>query len=164
MKQGTVSILFGCHSVIHSFLVIISWVKLYKSFPKIWQIICIFIHDVGHIGTDYLDSYEQKKNHWLMGAKIGELFFGHKGYAFLAGHCSHSGEVPSRLYKADKYSWYIAPRWWLLVNIIFEPKIAMGYDAKTAIEKFKEQVSHSIESGAFKSTHGMFLERCNGFD
>ena len=91
MKQGTISVLFGCHSIIHSFLVLIAWRKLYGSWPEFWQVVCIFLHDVGHIGLNYLDIFELKKKHWMLGAHIGNKLFGLKAYYFLAGHCSHTG-------------------------------------------------------------------------
>ncbi len=159
MKQGTVSILIGCHSPIHSLLVILAWKKLYKSFPKPWQIVCIFLHDIGHYGLDYLDDYEQKKLHWYPGAKIAEKLFGDKGYNFTGGHCSHSNLVRSKMYKADKYSWYIAPWIWIYINCIFEPKLATGLPYYDATNKFKEQVRESIDSGEFKSTHSMYIDR-----
>ncbi len=152
--------IFGCHSVFHSFLVLIAWEKLYDKWPKPWQMICIFLHDIGHIGYDYLDDFEQKKRHWELGAKISGFLFGQKGYNFTAGHCGYSGYPLSELYKADKYSWHIAPEWWLFTNIIFEPKIAMGYAKTEAVKRFKEQVRKSIESGEFNSTHQMYLDRC----
>lgn len=162
MSQGTISIIAGCHSPFHSVLVLLSWRKLYGAWPKPWQIVCIFLHDVGHIGLDYLDDFEQKKKHWELGARIGERLFGPKAFDFLAGHCSHSGHPLSELYKPDKYSWHIAPRWWLYLNCIFEPKISMGYGKWEAVARFKAQVKQSVESGEYKSTHSMYMERCRG--
>lgn len=162
MKQGTMSVLFGCHSVIHSLLVWRSWRIVHGKWPKPWQVMCIFLHDIGHCGRDYLDDYEQKKHHWYKGSCYAFKMFGWKGYYLTAGHCTHSKERLSEMYKPDKYSWHIAPRWWLYLNCVFEPKLAMGYDTwKEAIDRFKEQVAKSVESGEFKSTHSMFLERCN---
>lgn len=158
MKQGTVSVLIGVHSPFHSLLVLISWRKLYGRWPKLWQAVCIFLHDIGHWGLDYLDDPEQKEKHWYWGARVAEFLFGDKGYWFTAEHCLPQGE----LYKPDKYSWYIAPRWWLWLNCITEPKIAMGYSRKEAIDRFKEQVRQSIESGEYRRTHDMYLERCQG--
>jgi hypothetical protein len=160
LKQGTVSVLFGCHSIIHSFFVLIAWNRMYGRWPKFWQIICILIHDIGHWGTDYLDNYEEKKKHWVLGAEFGKKLFGQKAYEFLAGHCSHSGYPKSKLYKADKYSWYIAPEWWLYSNTIFEPALRMGMGRMEAVKTFKSQVRKSIESGEFRSTHSMYLDRC----
>lgn len=160
MKQGTISILIGCHSIIHSFLVLEAWIRLYKRLPLPWQAICIFLHDIGHYGRDYLDDESEKDKHWILGAEIAGYLFGDKGYDLVAGHCERSGLKQSDLYKADKYSWYIAPRWWCFLNTITEPKLRMGYTRWEAVNKFKEQVAKSIESGEFKSTHSLYLERC----
>lgn len=162
MKQGTISIFFGCHSPIHSIFVLISWIKLYKSFPKFWQLVCIFLHDVGHFGKNYLDNVDEKRDHWRGGAMIAERLFNTKGFLFIAGHCGNSGYGKSKLYKADKYSWYIAPVIVLLSNQIFEPKLKMGYTALGAVRAFKARVKESIESGEYRSTHDFYLERCGG--
>lgn len=159
MKQGTVSVLIGCHSPIHAVVVVVAWIKLYKKPPRFWQFICIILHDIGHIGLDYLDDFEQKKRHWILGAKIATRLFGQKGFDFVAGHCSHTGYPLSKLYKADKYSWYIAPTWWLWLNSFVEPRLNNGSSTLDAIKSFREQVKKSIESGEYKSTHSMYLER-----
>lgn len=164
IKQGTISILFGCHSIIHYYLVLLSWIKLYKQLPKFWQFICIFIHDVGHFQLQYLDDFEDKKKHWEFGAKMALVLFGGKGYTFLAGHCEYSNYPKSKLYFVDKYSWYISSKKWLYTNCIFEPKIAMGYSYKEAVKLFKEQVIKSIESGKFINTHQFYLDRCKRKD
>lgn len=156
-KEGTVSILFGCHSIVHCFVVLISWIILYKKIPKFWQIICILIHDVGHIGLDYLTDIEDKKKHWILGANIAKKLFGQKGYNFTAGHCSYSKLPPSLLYKADKYSWYIAPRLWLYFNCIVEPKLKCGFNIKKAVDLFTKNVRKSITSGEYTSTHEFYL-------
>jgi len=122
--------------------------------------LCIFLHDIGHWGLNYLDDYEQKKEHWKLGAKIAGKLFGYKGWWICAGHCSHSGIPNSPLYKADKYSWHMAPEWWLYTNALFEPKLRMGYSRIQAVRRFKENVRESIESGVFRSTHSMYLKRC----
>ena len=161
MKQGTISVLYGCHSPFHSFLVLIAWIKLYRKIPKFWQVVCILLHDIGHWGLNYLDNLEEKKIHWQKGARIAERMFGEKGWYFVASHCSYSGCNIGKLKKADKYSWYIAPKWWLFLNTLAEPKLRMGYGTWEAVNKFKEQVKESVESGQFRSTHQMYLERCN---
>ena len=159
MSQGTISVLFGCHSVIHSVLVLIAWIKIYKNIPKFWEIVCIFIHDIGHFGLNYLDDFEQKKIHWKLGAKIGKKLFGQKGFYFLAGHCSYSGYEKSKLYKADKYSWYIAPTIWLISNNIFEPKLYDGFSNLKSVREFQKQVKRSIEENKYISTHEFYLNR-----
>lgn len=161
MKQGTISVLVGCHSPVHSVLVIISWKKLFGHWPKPWQIVCIFLHDIGHWGLNYLDDPEQKAHHWRLGTRWAGRLFGWAGACLVGGHCSRSPHKRSELYKPDKYSWYIAPRWWLWLNCITEPKLTRGHKRGEAIKRFQEQVRQSIESGEYGSTHQMYLERWN---
>lgn len=159
-KEGTVSVLFGCHSVMHSFVVLAAWIKLYGRFPKFWQLVCIFLHDIGHWGLDYLSDIEDKKKHWELGAKVAKKLFGKKGYDFCAGHCIYSNLPKSALYKADKYSWYIAPVWWMYCNAFAEPLLAVGHETRTAaINCFRENVKKSIESNQYVSTHDFYLEK-----
>ena len=153
MTQGTISVLVGCHSPVHSLLVLLAWRKLYKRWPRWWQVICIFLHDIGHIGKQYLDNWDEKKEHWKLGAKIAGCFFGDKGYDFTAGHCS-SSPVLSDLRRADKYSWLIAPYWWLWSNTVFEPKLMRrNKTRKAAVETWirdvqawwdKQDIEHSL--------------------
>lgn len=159
MKQGTISVLFGCHSIIHSVLVMLAWRKLYHAWPKPWQVVCIILHDIGHWGKDYLDHPEKKKEHWELGAYVASWFFGLKAYYLTAGHCSHSGYHKSPMYHADKYSYYIAPTWWLYINSIVEPKLNRGKPIMVAIREFQKQVKESIDSGEYRESHAMYLER-----
>lgn len=160
ISQGTISILFGCHSmVIHPIVVTMAWFKLY-GLPSWRELICIFLHDVGHYGLNYLDDYEQKKRHWELGAKATRALFGDWAYELTAGHCSHSGLPKSKLYYADKLSWHLAPRWWLWMNTVFEPLLMIGFSSRmAAVNDFKDQVAESIGNGWFRSTHQMYLER-----
>ena len=156
MKQGTKSVLFGVHSIIHSIMVLISWIILYKNFPKFWQLICIFIHDIGFWGTDYIDNIEDKNNHWKLGARIGLKLFGKKGYLFCAGHSSRSGYAKSKLYKVDKYSHYIIPKILIMWNHIIEPDLIkkMGIsDIRKSADVVKTAMKKNIESGKYESTH-----------
>ena len=163
MKQGTISWLIGCHSIGHSILVLRAWRKIYGRWPKAWQVTCIFLHDIGHIGLQYLDSFDEKQKHWELGACIARCLFGQKGYDFLSGHCSHSGHTVSELYRADKHSWYIAPTWWLLWNNIVEPKLTINCNGNMdAVRKFQAAVRRSIETGEYTSTHEMYLNRAAG--
>lgn len=161
ISQGTISVFFGCHSIVmHSLLVIMAWKRLYGRYPQSWQVVCIILHDIGHLGLNYLDDYEAKKTHWRLGARIATLLFGQQGFDFVAGHCEYSGVSLSALHKADKYSWSLAPSWWLYTNTLTEPKLRMGYSRRDAVLHFQAQVRQNIESGAFRSTHTLFLERC----
>jgi hypothetical protein len=159
VKQGTISALIGIHSPMHSVLVIRSWKKLYGKWPKPWQIVCIFLHDIGHLGKNYLDDVDEKREHWELGANIAHKLFGGKGFLFIAGHDSYSGFPKSDLYKADKYSWYIAPYWFLWLNNVIEPKIKCGMKNREAILDFQSNVRKSIESGSFGATHDLYIAR-----
>jgi hypothetical protein len=162
IKQGTVSILFGCHSPIHSFLVLLSWIKLYKQFPKPWEIICIFLHDVGHYGKDYLDDYEQKKKHHELGAKICGKLFGEKGFKLVTGHNSYERQERSKLFDPDKYSWIIAPIPWLLFNQIFEPKLIRKNTTRIeSCRMFKNAMLENWKKGMPKQGHQIYLEQWN---
>jgi hypothetical protein len=162
MKQGTSSVLFGCHSVVHSVLVILSWRKVHKRWPSWWQVVCILIHDIGHWGRDYLNDVETKREHWIVGAVLAGRLFGMRGFLLVAGHDAYSGWPRSKLYKPDKYSWCLAPVWWLLSNELFEPKLRMGMGRLDAVRDFKQRTRHNIESGEFRPTHDFYLERTRG--
>ena len=160
MKQGTVSVLIGCHSpATHGLFVLLSWRRLYGRWPAPWQAACIAIHDVGHWGTDYLTNLPEKRGHWRRGARWALRLFGRKGYRLVAGHCEYSGFRRSELYKPDKYSWYLAPTPWIYWNDIVEPEIRHGLPRRESVRRFKAQVQESIESGAYRNTHEMYLER-----
>lgn len=160
MKQGTISVLVGCHSPIHSIMVARAWKKLYGKRPSFRELVCIFLHDIGHWGLDYLDDVEQKNKHWRLGARVAEWLFGIEGYRLCAGHCRQSGMGESKLYKADKYSWHIAPTWWLWTNNVFEPKLMVGFSKNIdAIRNFRKFVAANIESGFAAETHQCYLER-----
>jgi len=164
MKQGTVSVLVGCHSPVHSVLVVLAWKKLYGKWPKPWQGVCIFLHDIGHWGKDYLKDLKQKERHWMLGATVANRLFGWKGIALTAGHCEHCyGCEQSEMYKADKYSWHLAPTWWLLWNNVVEPDLRVNCKTNLeAVRKFQATVKESVESGKFISTHSMYLARKAG--
>jgi len=118
MTEGTKSYLFGCHNfLIHPLCVLFAWKKHYRQWPMFWQIVCIFLHDIGICGMNYLSV--DKKGHWRKGAKIALKLFGRKGYLFCKGHTSENG-FKSKLWIADKKSWLIAPRFWLWCNYYIE--------------------------------------------
>ncbi len=162
ISPGTISVLAGCHSPIHSLLVIMSWRKLYGSFPKLWQIVCIFLHDIGHWGKNYLDDYEAKKVHWILGAEFAMRLFGRKAYFFVASRDVNSPYInrDGPLYKSDKYSWFMAPYWWQYLNCIFEPKLRTEDTIDNSIKIFNQAVKKSIESGSYQESHSFYLNRC----
>lgn len=117
MTEGTKSLLIGCHNfIIHPLMVIKAWHWWFKTWPEPWQIVCIFIHDLGLAGRQYLSDPAAKKGHWRLGASWAKRLFGEKGFLFCAGHTPDSMEPRSDLWYADKASWLVAPLWWLWMN------------------------------------------------
>lgn len=160
MKQGTVSVLFGCHSVIHSAIVFVAWWKLYHHPPNFWQTVCILVHDIGHWGKDYLDDYEQKKKHGELGAKVAGLLFGKKGYELVSGHNPYNGSPKSLLHDPDKYSWIIAPVWWMMSNCIFEPKLQRkGNTKRESAIMFKQAMKENMNTGFKELGHEIYLRQ-----
>lgn len=158
VSQGTISVLFGCHSVVHSVLVVKAWRKVHGVWPKPWEIGCIFLHDVGHIGLNYLDNRDEKHEHWKLGAEIAGQLFGAKGYRLVAGHTKSSGPFLSDLYKPDKISWSLAPKWWSISNAIVEPGIRQGQGVLEHVELFQKWVAENISSDDIQETHNAVEE------
>jgi hypothetical protein len=160
MKQGTMSVLFGCHSPIHSIVVLVAWCKLYGRLPAPWQVVCIFLHDIGHWGMDYLDNYEEKKRHGELGAKLAHFLFGQKGYDLIAGHNPYNGAPKSLLHDPDKYSWVIAPVWWMMTNTWFEPKLQRkGSTRRESAVMFKEAMRKNMDTGFKELGHEIYLKQ-----
>lgn len=158
MKQGTVSILVGCHSPLHSLWVLIAWVKHHHRLPRPWELMCILLHDIGHWGKDYLDDIAAKRLHYQLGAKLAGRLFGPKGFDLVAGHDPHSGYPASALLKPDKASFLVAPRWWLYTNLFFEPKIrGVKMSRREHIDRFLKLVRENVESGHYGSNHDIFM-------
>jgi len=163
MKQGTTSVLLGCHSLFHSAVVVVAWKKWHKQWPRLWEFICILVHDLGHWGKQYLDNYEEKKEHSLLGAQIARKLFGEKGYLLVAGHNEYMGLPRSTLYYPDKYSWVIAPLWWMVTNTIFEPKLKRrGYTRRQSALMFKEAVTKNMETDFLEKGHEIYLRQWEG--
>jgi hypothetical protein len=159
VKQGTISILFGCHSFVHWILVVISWYKIYQRLPRFWEFCCILLHDIGLWNTDYLDG-DNKRGHWELGALVAGKLFGRKGFLLVAGHCRDSGFPESALLKPDKMSWVIAPRLWLFSNLLAEPKIRNNAMSRWEhVNWFKEKVRQNIDGGQFADTHDIYLSQ-----
>ena len=160
MKQGTISVLFGCHSLMHSLIVLIAWHKLYGRWPKWWQVVCILLHDIGHWGKDYLDNYEEKKRHGDLGAKIAGCLFGQKGYDLVAGHNPYNGQPRSKLHDPDKYSWVIAPLWWMMSNAVFESKLQRkGCTKRESAIMFKEAMRENWKNGFQELGHEIYMKQ-----
>lgn len=139
---------------------IVAWKKLYRHFPNWWQTICILLHDIGHWGKDYLDNYEEKKHHAELGAKVAGFLFGKKGYALIAEHNAYNTERRSKLYVPDKYSWVIAPVWWMISNTLFEPKlIRKGCTRRQSALMFKSAMITNMENGFNEQGHDIYLKQ-----
>jgi hypothetical protein len=140
--------------------VIIAWRKLYRYFPNYWETICIFLHDVGHWGKDYLNNYEHKRHHAELGAKIAGRLFGKKGYGLVFGHNAYNGNRRSKLYQPDKYSWVIAPIWWMISNTFFEPKlIRKGCTRRESALMFKAAMAENMRDGFKEQGHDIYLKQ-----
>lgn len=159
-SQGTRSVLFGCHSIVHSIIVIIAWKKVYWKLPNWREVICILLHDIGHWGYNYLDNYEEKKIHGRLGARIALRLFGRKGYTLIAGHNTYMGFRRSRLFLPDKYSWVIAPTIWLVSNQLFEPKLKRrGSTMWESARMFKKAMKSNMAEDFPKLGHEIYLEQ-----
>lgn len=138
MSEGTKSILFGSHSIIHSILVYISWVILYKSLPSFKETVCILIHDIGYIGMNYVTD-KSNEGHAELGAYIAKKLFGPTYEEFVLGHSSAAQRkfcvVSSKLEKPDEYSWIIAPIWWIKWNMFLEGFKVDPVEYKKAIKE-----------------------------
>jgi len=155
MSEGTISYLIGCHHfLIHPLCVLVAWVKEYRSWPSWWELCCIFLHDIGHIGKQYLTDPQEKADHWKMGARIAGKLFGRKGFLLVAGHTTQSGYPRSRLFIPDKRSWIEAPDWWLWSNHFFED---FGSDASKP-HNWKRIVGENLRNGCPKGSHALYLE------
>ena len=138
--------------------------KLYRRLPKFWQVVCILLHDIGHWGKNYLDDYDKKKRHAELGAKVARVLFGQKGYDFIVGHNTYNGNQRSQLYAPDKYSWVIAPVWWLVSNQIFEPKlIRKAHGRWESAVMFKEAMRENMKSNFNEQGHDIYLKQWGHF-
>ena len=160
MKQGSWSILFGCHSIVHSMLVVIAWRKHYGQYPAWWQVVCILLHDIGHWGKDHLDNYEEKKSHANLGAMLAGKLFGERGYNLVFGHNEYEGQTRSELYYPDKYAQVIAPVWWLITNTWTEPKlIRKGHTRRQSAVMFKEAMTENMKNDFQEQGHHIYLRQ-----
>ena len=170
MTEGTKSYLIGCHQFFfHPLWVLLAWRLEYKSWPKWWEIICIFLHDIGVCGRQYLSDDKAKKGHWLKGAILSwrilarldrlqkrEDVLSAKAYRTCAGHCpeesKHFGE--SKLSRADKRSWLVAPIWWLWCNYWVEQ-----FGKRTGVKplKWKRIVAENLKSKNTTGNHELYL-------
>lgn len=160
MKEGTRSVLFGGHSVGHSIVVLVAWRRHYHRWPAWWEVACIFLHDIGHWGKDYLSDYEQKKQHAELGSRVAGWLFGEKGRALVAGHNAYVGEPRSALYFPDKYSWVIAPTWWITFNAWVEPPLRRpGCTCWESAVLFQGAMRDNMAGGFQEQGHDVYLRQ-----
>lgn len=96
MTLGTKTILFGVHQFfLHPFLVLIAWVKIYKSFPSWRELICIFIHDWGYWGRTNLKDADGDK-HPELGAKIAHWLFDRVEWETMCGFATNGEQTTTR--------------------------------------------------------------------
>lgn len=158
ISQGTRSVLYGIHSPLHSISVTLAWKKHYGKWPELWELACIFLHDIGHIGTQYLDNIEEKNRHWKLGAEFAYYLFGQKGYELVAGHCSTSDTPKSRLYVPDKLSNITEPLIFSCWKCFIEPEIRNQNEGVIEhAKKWRELVTQSINSGNIIDSHELYL-------
>jgi len=175
MTEGTKSYLIGCHQFFfHPLWVLLTWRLEYKSWPKWWEIICVFLRDVGICGKQYLSNDEAKIGHWEKGAKLASKIVGTvrdetkyriwnskeypwekplwmQAYELCAGHCpEESGFSESKLSRADKRSWLVAPMWWLWCNYWIERFV-------TNPRLWKKLVAENLRSKSPIGNHELYL-------
>lgn len=117
METGTKSVLFGVHQFLwHPVTVYIAWWKLYGR-PTWREAVCIFVHDLGYIGSPDMDG-DRGETHPFLGASIALRLFDSKHYFLCLYHSRHyartAGMEPSKLCWADKLSILYDP-WWLYI-------------------------------------------------
>lgn len=147
MTEGTKSVLFGAHSIIHSIMVYIAWYKLYGKFPSFKETVCILLHDIGYIGKNYLTD-KSNDGHAELGANICGYLFGEEYKNLCLGHSSSAQKKyniePSKLEKPDEYCWVIAPLIWMKWNNYIEK---FGVDPAL----WKSVITKKLETGNTES-------------
>ena len=164
MTEGTKSYLIGYHHfLLHPLWVLIAWKLEYKSWPKWWEIVCIFLHDAGVCGRQYLSDEQAKKGHWELGANLAyRIILKHSktkaisAYLLCAGHCpGESGFDESRLFRADKRSPLVSPTCWLWWNYLIE-----GFKT-TKPREWKKAVAENMKRKKPMGNHQLYLSILN---
>lgn len=119
MTLGTKTLLFGVHQfILHPVLVLIAWIKLYRSFPSWRELFCIMIHDWGYWGRPSLKNADGDK-HPEFGARIATWLLGKEWGNFILGHSSfyikRNKIKKSKLHNPDKYWHCMIPLWFYKV-------------------------------------------------
>ena len=150
ISSGTKSYFFGCHNfILHPIFVIAGWKIWHRRWPKLWEIVCIFLHDIGVIGQDYLVQ-GGKDGHWKRGAELARSLFDERGYKLCAGHTNESGFLRSDLFWADKVSWIAAPNWWMQFNYFIE-----GFEGVPP-DEWKRRVAENLNKKNPEDNHTLY--------
>lgn len=127
MNVGTKSILFGVHQFLwHPLTVARAWRYLYGRWPRAWEWVCIFCHDLGYWGKPNMDG-EEGRTHPVRGARLAQKIVGWKwpqlssaAFDVTIAHSSYYAEIhglrTSKLYLADKVSILFDPGWLYLLR------------------------------------------------
>lgn len=139
MKRGTKSILFGVHQfILHPLFVLRAWFIIYRSFPTLSEFMAILTHDLGYWGKADMDGTEGSSHpasaaaFWRgrfggFGNEVADIIIGHSRF-----HAATNGLQLSKLFRPDKLSTALYPRWLylLLGNLSGEIKEYMRHHSK----------------------------------
>lgn len=166
MTEGTISYLFGCHQFFfYPLWVLFAWRLEYKSWPKLWQIICIFLHDVGICGRQYISDDEAKLGHWMLGGflahelflKLGLPRIAETSWLFIGGHAPNESGMPkSKMFIPDKRSYLVEPMWMKWVNYYVE-----DFGISNLVD-WTERVKENLKREHPLGSHEMYLNLKNG--
>lgn len=168
MTEGTKSYLIGCHQfLLHPLCVFLAWRLEYKTWPKWWEVVCIFLHDVGICGRQYLSNDNAKIGHWEKGASIVHKLFYQRGntsrcwdaYFFIAGHTHESGFPANRLARADKRSHLVAPTWWQWWYYWIE---GYGKHGAASPPRWRELVAENLKKEKPIDSHQLYIKHRQG--
>jgi len=176
MTEGTRSYLIGCHQfLLHPLWVLLAWRFEYKSWPKWWELICIFLHDIGICGRQYLSDDKAKKGHWMLGAWWTYLivwklsrnpYLGHSAAWTCAGHCPEESSIlphlpvqESKLSIADKRSWLVAPVYWMWWNYFVDLR---RKNTEITPPKWKKLVAKNLKRERPLGSHELYLREAEG--
>ena len=156
MTEGTKSYLFGCHHwLFHPLGVILAWRCHYGRWPRFWKIVCIFLHDIGIVGTNYLR--DGKKNHWRRGAEWSMKLFGEDAFWFVATHdptCEYIEERGrSEMFIPDKLCWLYQPR--ILLEIYQRVE---GFYKHCTVEEWLTKVKANRDKGFPEGGHAIYMK------
>ena len=124
MKIGTKSLLYGVHQfILHPAFVLLAWWILYRKAPRFHELCAIITHDWGYWGCENMDG-EEGELHPERSANIWVKVFGYSDFRFdvcmeIMGHSRFNAARNhislSSLFRADKMSMALTPRWLYLL-------------------------------------------------